>query len=224
MTFKALGQLVFQAGLALARACEEFVASSQAGPSRRGVESLLANSKTHKARLLHYFPEDPTVHAVSDGSGDGQLANDALCGTHKDHSLITGLCSAMYLRASPSGEVTQVSAPSPTAGLWIYPRHPAGTPQPDPVKVSIPPDCLAFQTGESLELLTAGKLAATPHFVSGSAGLGDADGKVSRETFAFFLQPDVDDVMGQDGETFGAFTKRVLGRHYSETPAQEAEN
>lgn len=27
-------------------------------------------------------------------------------------------------------------------------------------------------------------------------------------------RPDVDDVIGQDGETFGEFTKRVIGRHY----------
>jgi hypothetical protein len=30
-------------------------------------------------------------------------------------------------------------------------------------------------------------------------------------------------VIGPDGETFGAFTKRVLGRHYAEAP-QEAED
>lgn len=36
-------------------------------------------------------------------------------------------------------------------------------------------------------------------------------------------RPDVDDVIGPDGETFGAFTKRVLGRHYAEAP-QEAED
>jgi isopenicillin N synthase-like dioxygenase len=42
----------------------------------------------------------------------------------------------------------------------------------------------AFQTGEAIELLTAGRLRATRHYVS--AGQGAAG--VSRETFAFFLQ------------------------------------
>lgn len=47
----------------------------------------------------------------------------------------------------------------------------------------------AFQLGEALELLTDGRLAATPHFVSGSpASADDQEGQVSRETFAFFLQ------------------------------------
>jgi len=101
---------------------------------------------------------------------------------------------------------------------------------------------LAFQTGETLELLTAGKLAATPHFVSGNTASDDPKSvDVSRETFAFFLQsvfapsfvyelircmnrPDVDDVVSPDGETFGAFTKRVLGRHYADQLAKEAED
>lgn len=76
-------------------------------------------------------------------------------------------------------------------------------------------------------MLSDGRLAATPHYVSGGSGSDD----VSRETFAFFLQcvltvnscnvnifadcrPDVDDVIGAQGETFGQFTKRVLVRHY----------
>lgn len=33
----------------------------------------------------------------------------------------------------------------------------------------------------------------------------------------------MDDVIGVDGETFGAFTKRVLGRHYGEKAVREAE-
>ena len=45
----------------------------------------------------------------------------------------------------------------------------------------------AFQTGEALQLLTGGRLAATPHFVSGNPGTSE-QGQVSRETFAFFLQ------------------------------------
>jgi hypothetical protein len=36
-------------------------------------------------------------------------------------------------------------------------------------------------------------------------------------------RPDVDDVIGKDGETFGAFTKRVIGRHYSAEAVEEAE-
>jgi hypothetical protein len=102
--------------------------------------------------------------------------------------------------------------PDGTAGLWVCPRR-AGS---KPVKVSIPPDCVgtslrldlacpapdntactcvvAFQTGEALQLLTGGRLSATPHFVRAGADQGSVTlpdgrtGQVSRETFAFFLQ------------------------------------
>jgi isopenicillin N synthase-like dioxygenase len=85
----------------------------------------------------------------------------------------------MYLDHTES-EPKIVPAPDPKAGLWICPRRKAA----EPIKVSIPADCLAFQTGEALQLLTGGKLAATPHFVRA----GQDASSVSRETFAFFLQ------------------------------------
>ncbi|ORY33775.1 hypothetical protein BCR39DRAFT_519186 [Naematelia encephala] len=186
-SFKALGEIIFNVGVALAKACEPFAAPQIALSGGKTLAALISESQCNKARLLHYYPET--------GSSDDQdrIANDALCGTHVDHSLLTGLCSAMYLASSNSSSSptpTPVQAPSPTAGLWIHPRHHSATnaPIPDPVKVSIPPNCLAFQTGETLEILTDGKLAATPHFVSGNAGSSTGDSKVSRETFAFFLQ------------------------------------
>lgn len=132
--------------------------------------------------------------------------------------------SAMYFDTSDPPQI--VPNPSDTTGLWIYPRD-----NDTPVKVSIPEDCLgrsphhirtgyiqgvgwqetAFQTGEALSLLTSHRLSATPHFVSGRSS---STTLISRETFAFFLQPDVEDVIGENGETFGQFTKQVLKRHY----------
>ncbi|RSH91299.1 hypothetical protein EHS25_009598 [Saitozyma podzolica] len=218
--FKALGKLIYEVGIALADACAPFVASSLSQST--SIASLISGSKSNKARLLHYYPESASSSSMPAASE--RVANDALCGTHLDHSLLTGLCSAMYLdQPEGSAQPTIVPPPTTTAGLYIYPRHASSAPRPDALKVSIPTECLAFQTGEALELLTAGRLAATPHFVSGNAAASNEGSTVSRETFAFFLQPDVDDVIGPDGETFGAFTKRVLGRHYAEAP-QEAED
>lgn len=97
-------------------------------------------------------------------------------------------------------------------------------------------DCIAVQTGETLELLSSSALAATPHFVYGGSGtLSEstrsfiqshvekdeswshvARGTVTRETLAVFFQPDVHDVVGAEtGETFGEWTERVLNLHYS---------
>jgi len=35
-------------------------------------------------------------------------------------------------------------------------------------------------------------------------------------------RPDVDDVIGPDGETFGEFSKRVIGRHYESAESMSA--
>lgn len=83
----------------------------------------------------------------------------------------------MYLRNEGTLAPTIVSSPSPASGLYIRTR--GG----DLTKVSIPSHSLAFQTGEALELLTTGKLQATPHCVRVASGHGTA--RVSR--FAHIL-------------------------------------
>ncbi|KAH8083504.1 Clavaminate synthase-like protein [Filobasidium floriforme] len=200
VAFKELGRFIFEVGKLVAKACEGFV-SSQASSRTASIADLIANSQCNKARLLHYFPP-------STKNGDEVVADDDACGMHLDHSILTGLCSAMYLSHEEVGEPKVVPPPDANAGLWICPRRKGA----EPVKVSIPADCLAFQTGEALQVLTEGRLAATPHYVTA----GKEGGNVSRETFAFFLQPNVDEVIGKDGETFGQFTERIMKEHYGE--------
>lgn len=113
----------------------------------------------------------------------------------------------MYLEELPSIEPKLASSPSPSSGLYIKTR--GG----DLTKVSIPVDCLAFQTGEALELATSGKLRATPHCVRVGAATGAE--RVSRETFALFMQPDVNQQLSAS-ETFGQFSKRVFDEHYNQ--------
>ena len=119
----------------------------------------------------------------------------------------------MYLSHSRSQEPSVVSSPSPQSGLYIRSRGGELT------KVSIPPDCLAFQTGEALELATNGRLRATPHCVRVGAGAGVEN--VSRETFALFMQPDTEQLVGP-AETFGQFSKRIFDEHYSESDIVKA--
>lgn len=104
-------------------------------------------------------------------------------------------------------EATIVPSPSPASGLYIRTR--GG----DLTKVSIPVDCLAFQTGEALEVATGGKLRATPHCVR----VGPAPGaeKISRETFALFMQPDIEQKLAPS-KTFGQFSKKIFDEHYDE--------
>ena len=93
----------------------------------------------------------------------------------------------MYLRnpgPASSADPSVVQSPSAASGLYIRTR--GG----DLTKVAIPADCLAFQTGEALELATSGKLRATPHCVR--VGGGEGAETISRETFALFMQPNTD--------------------------------
>jgi isopenicillin N synthase-like dioxygenase len=114
---------------------------------------------------------------------------------------------AMYLQEGADSEPTIVPSPSPASGLFIRTR--GG----DLTKVSIPLDCLAFQTGEALEIATGGKLRATPHCVRAGASM-DAE-KISRETFVLFMQPDTDQQLSP-GKTFGQFSKQVFDEHYDD--------
>lgn len=129
--FKALGKVVADVGLALARACDGFdlaaAAASTSSSDKIGIANLIAHSQSNKARLLHYYPQA--------GGSDG--ASDDACGVHLDHSILTGLCSAMYLDTA-SGAVV---GPNAGAGLYIYPRG-VSPRDGQAVKVSIPVDCL----------------------------------------------------------------------------------
>ncbi|KAI0095266.1 Clavaminate synthase-like protein [Irpex rosettiformis] len=200
--FKDLGRFVFKVGTELAVACQPF-ASAYLSDSSLSLSELIRSSQTAKARLLHYFP--PSADAPLPAEDE---PIDSWCGFHLDHSLLTGLCSAMYLKAPEGqGEPTVVQSPSASSGLYIRTR--GG----DLSKVSIPTDCLAFQTGEALELATAGKLRATPHCVRVGAA-PDAE-RVSRETFALFMQPNTDQQLSTK-ENFGQFSKRIFDEHYGE--------
>lgn len=197
--FKNLGRLVFDVGCQLAGACQPFVSKYLTDVSLSVPE--LISTQTAKARLLHYFPPSENSPTTEDGP------IDSWCGFHKDHSLLTGLCSAIFFREEAGMDPTAVPSPSPTSGLYIRTR--GG----DLTKVSIPPDCLAFQTGEALELVTAGKLRATPHCVR--VGQTQVGAKISRETFALFMQPDTHQRISES-DTFGSFSKKVLEEHYEE--------
>ncbi|KAI7841449.1 hypothetical protein COHA_004844 [Chlorella ohadii] len=127
---KALGAIVVSTGLLLARHCDKYCAAKGGHPPR--LHDILAASRCHKGRLLHYFAPD-----ASDAAADG--AN--WCGWHFDNGSLTGLTSAMYLDAAGQ----PAACPDPGAGLHIKDR--AG----NVVQVQIPPTHLGFQVGEALQ-------------------------------------------------------------------------
>ncbi|BGP37355.1 hypothetical protein JCM10450v2_001262 [Rhodotorula kratochvilovae] len=239
--FKELCALMVRIGELVGAACDQLVGKTA---SSKTVEQLVRESHSSKARLLHYFPRDDTTFSLPPSSSvpdepyKPEDVDDSWCGTHIDHSLLTVLCPSLYLfhptAASSSSaplDPLVIPAPSRSTGLFIKTRGGKV------VQASIPEDCVALQTGETVELLTNRRLAATPHFVNATAAtLGrralkaverkkEAEpetwgkvesGKVTRETLAVFLQPNHDEVVAEDGETFGQFSARVFKRHYDD--------
>jgi len=111
----------------------------------------------------------------------------------------------MFLEKQENGEAKIIRSPSPTSGLYIRTR--GGT----LVKASIPENCIAFQTGEALEVATNKRLLATPHCVRVGSSSNSA---VSRESFALFMQPNTDQRLS-DELTFGQFSKKIFAEHYN---------
>ncbi|KAI4258099.1 MAG: hypothetical protein LQ352_001342 [Teloschistes flavicans] len=138
-----------------------------------------------------------------------------------DHGCLTGLTSAVYidesahkpkLSSSPGSSLPfphlpfLPKAPDPQSGLYIRSRLGHIT------RIAIPSDCLAFQTGESLQLITGGKFQAVPHFVRAGKALGDT-ARVARNTLAVFMQPGLEEVVDNEtGKTYAQFSKEVVER------------
>lgn len=207
--------LINDVAVLVARACDKFAETEIDGYPKGYLEHVVSTSNTTKARLLHYYPqkEDPN-------NGD----EDDWCATHLDHGCLTGLTSAMFINESstpptipptpsdhtgaslpPLSELQ--TSPDPSAGLYIKSR--SG----ETYQVKIPRDCIAFQTGEALERITAGKFKAVPHFVRGVRP-GTGDGSIARNTLAVFTQPNLDEAVDvKDGLTFGEFARGVVAKN-----------
>jgi len=218
-------RLIIDTAILVARACDQYAESEISGYQRGYLEHVVRTSTTTKARLLHYFPREPEVStshangvparaaspAKEDKDGDeDEGEDDSWCATHLDHGCLTGLTSAMFLDEASSSPYSELSAsPSPTSGLYIRSRSGRV------YKVGIPRDCLAFQTGEALELITRGKFKAVAHFVRGvDPNDCDAGMRIARNTLAVFTQPNLDEPVDlETGTTFGEFARAVVGKN-----------
>ena len=124
-------------------------------------------SRLHVARLLHYYPKKHDTE---------------WCGWHNDNSVLTALAPAVYFDEAQNIEVD----PPVGAGLVVRPRGQATL-----VRVVPPAEepYILFQIGEAAQILSGGRLVATPH----SVAPGDARGRpISRDAFALFVEPNWD--------------------------------
>lgn len=189
--FESLCLLIVKVAGLVARNCDRYGVAKLEGYQDGTLERIVTESVSTKARLLHYFPP-PYVH------NQGQSIDkhdDDWCATHRDLGALTGLTSQMFIDENKTPSIRQDDGsfppleelPShpddPKSGLWIQDRSGRTT------QVDIPRDCLAFQTGEALELITRGKFRAVPHFVRGAAP--SPTSKIARNTLAVFTQPNL---------------------------------
>jgi isopenicillin N synthase-like dioxygenase len=205
---EALIRVIIDTAVLVARTCDRFAEAQDIKGYESGyLERVVRSSTTTKARLLHYFPAD-TDNGHGDRNEDDDDVDDSWCTTHLDHGCLTGLTSAMFLDESADRNELP-SSPDPSSGLYILSR--SG----QVFKVGIPRDCLAFQTGEALELITQGKFKAVPHFVKGVDPRRCApDSRIARNTLAVFTQPDLDEVVDPPtGLTFGEFARGVVRKN-----------
>ncbi|KRH39917.1 hypothetical protein GLYMA_09G227900v4 [Glycine max] len=207
VAFKALGKLIFDIGLMLAYHCDQYVSKGMKIHKDEGLESILRCSRCHKGRLLYYFPSQ---QGVPDGN-----SLSSWCGWHTDHGSLTGLTCGMFTR-----DGVEIACPDSAAGLYIRTRNN------QIIKVVYGKDDIAYQIGETTEILSGGYLCATPHCVQ--APTGEESSGIERSTFALFMQPDWDEKLNLPEKvhihkelipsnaalTFGEYSEMLLDKYY----------
>lgn len=232
-TFEELNKIIIDVASQVARACDEYAVATVKGYEPGYLRNIVETSTTTKARLLHYYPQvewtrsdmpDDLPNSAHETrqvnvSNETDRDQDFWCASHIDHGCLTALVSALYIDESiytpeflfpldasiSHPPLPSFSAPPPSAGLYVQSRTATAT------KVTIPPDCLAFQTGEALQLITDGRFRAVPHFVR--AGVGRHGERIARNTLAIFMQPELEEIVNKrTGLKFGELCQEVAER------------
>lgn len=198
---KALCKLMIGVAEEVARAVDRLFGGKLEGYPNGYLEHVVSTSTTTKARLLHYFPPPVNTDALN--------KDDSWCGEHFDFSCLTALTSAQFVDESDEanksilpGQTLKELPKSPDSSSGLYIKNRKGA----VVKVNIPKDCIAFQTGSALEEVTSGRFKAVPHYVQGSK-IGQT---ISRNTLAVFCQPSLHEPVGSNFKDFATYSEYIL--------------
>lgn len=161
--FKKVGKILFNIGLKVLKLSDIYL-KNQIGEEYEDdyLVKLIKNSKTYKARLLHYFENNDDEKTTTE---------DSACGWHLDHGCLTILTNPTYLN-----EHYQVVPEPEETGLIIRNK------KEEMIRVKLPKNSVLCQIGETLQILSGGYFRATPHAVSGK-NLNN----VTRETYPLFI-------------------------------------
>jgi isopenicillin N synthase-like dioxygenase len=142
----AVGKALHETGLALLRGC-----AAGLGIPEETFTELVAEG-AHVTRVLKYLALTPE-----------QVNAKVLWGEeHTDFNLLTLLPGGVFY--NPKG----VRAPKPDdkSGLFLRTRATPDAPQGTQVRGTGPEGCITVQVGQELEILTGGRLHATPHVIT----------------------------------------------------------
>lgn len=171
--FHAIGNQMRNIGIILSDLIDNFIKGEYSSYSVN-MGDVIRDSDTNTGRLLHYYPRGENT--VKPG--------EMWCGWHNDHGALTSLCSAIFF--NHKNEVVNDKISLPKSGLWIQDR------KGEYHKIAFSKDSIAFQIGETYQILSGGKLYATPHAVILD---NDIPSDVHRSTFALFMEPRMDYVL-----------------------------
>lgn len=166
-TYVTLGKALHEAGLALLRACADAL-----GLPREALVEVTRGAP-HITRALKYLPLD-----------EQQCKQGILWGEeHTDFNLLTLLPGGWFLDQHQE----RCARPDESSGLFLRTRGTADRPGGRLVPGSAPPGCIVAQVGQQLEILTGGRLLATPHVITAPKTPG-----FSRTSMAHFVHVHVD--------------------------------
>jgi len=202
-SFRKLGAIVHSVGGLIAQQLDTFAMARRDGYTQGAFLDAIATD-IPKARLLYYYSDaemaemepttltetEPVQISADSDSTDSESCSRAWCGWHNDHSALTGLVLGQFFDES-ANVIADVSSygdgdgSADEGGLFLMDR--GGVEHHIALSESEASRYLAFQIGETSQILSGGLLYATPHTVK--AYRGAAFRSVSRASFAVFHQP-----------------------------------
>ena len=193
-TYLAIGRQLHTIGLSLLEGTAEALQLPKDSLTR------YVRGGAHVTRALHYLPLQESQ--VNTGVRWGE--------EHTDFNLLTLLPGGRFYY-----EDGEAYTPKGTSGLYLRARADQSYPQGRRVRGSAPAGCIIAQVGQQLEILTGGKLLATPHEV-----LPPNEAGVHRSSMAHFIHSHPHQVLTpfeqfKTPESIQAYRPPVLAGNYA---------
>jgi isopenicillin N synthase-like dioxygenase len=193
--YMEIGHQLHEVGLGLLRGCARAL-----GLPPYSIEAAVYGG-AHVTRALRYLP------LSQEQVGTGILWGEE----HTDFNLLTLLPGGHFY--DPNGE--RCGRPDPKCGLYLRTRPTPEHPQGEMLSGTPPAGCIVAQVGQELEILTGGRLLATPHVIYAPDKPG-----FSRTSMAHFIHLHAHQILAplapfRSPEVIKAYSPPVLAGTYA---------